>query len=404
MGKTGKSTLFQAVVVDPHHHDLAKIVKMLESSQLVEVVGETTSRFLGSSLIERNQPDLVFITAPEQNVTTENFIQGAKQAHKECCVVVLGTESNSELILQCFRAGADEFLTLPLKAEELIPTFDRVRQKQAAMQSGSGQGKVIGVWGARGGCGATTVACNTAYSLLNAGPTMLVDFHFAQGDLSVYFDMQPTLSLMDISETADRLDRTLIESVTAKHECGLHLMLQPYDQHPPQLSNDEMCSLIYELQHMYPFVVLDLGHDEENVTLAAPYLHQLILTVKPDLPSLFLANRKINWLGEIGYDVNQLTVVVNGYDAKNSLSKGRIAKALKTKKIDYVRSDEKRVHAAINQGQPLRRMSRWGKAAKDIERIAKRLHSGESQPSLEPLNDYAPEKAVEKSILAESIG
>ncbi|MBZ0256124.1 hypothetical protein K8I31_08685, partial [bacterium] len=62
MGKSGKSALFQAVVVDPHHHDLPKIVKMLEASQLVEVVGETTSRFLGSSLVERNHPDLVFIT------------------------------------------------------------------------------------------------------------------------------------------------------------------------------------------------------------------------------------------------------------------------------------------------------------------------------------------------------
>ncbi len=404
MGKAVKSTLFQAVVVDPHHHDLAKIVKMLESSQLVEVVGETTSRFLGSSMVEREQPDLVFITAPEQNVTTENFIQGAKQANNECCVIVLGTEPNSELILQCFRAGADEFLTLPLKAEELLPTFDRLRQKQATLQSGAGQGKVIGVWGARGGCGATTLACNTAYSLLNSGPTMLVDFHFAQGDLSVYFDLQPALSLMDISETADRLDRTLIESVTSKHECGLHLMLQPYDQHPPQLSNDEMCSLIYELKQMYPFVVLDLGHDEENVTLAAPYLHQLVLSVKPDLPSLFLANRKINWLGEIGYDINQLTVVVNGFDSKHSLSKGRVAKALKTKNVDYVRADEKRVIAAINQGVPLRKLSRWGRAAKDIERIAKKLHSGDAQPSLQPFNEFEPAQAAEKSILAETVG
>ncbi|MBZ0256039.1 hypothetical protein K8I31_08260, partial [bacterium] len=340
----------------------------------------------------------------EQNVTTENFIKGAKQAHKECCVVVLGTESNPELILQCFRAGADEFLTLPLKAEELLPTFDRVRQKQAAMQTASGQGKVIGVWGARGGCGTTMLACNTAYSLLSAGSTMLVDFHFAQGDLSVYFDMQPNLSLMDISETADRLDRTLIESITAKHECGLHLLLQPYDQHPPQLSNDEMCNLIYELQQIYPFVVLDLGHDEEILTLAAPYLHQLILTVKPDLPSLFLARRKINWLGEIGYDANQLTVVVNEFDGKNAVSKSRIGKALKTKTIDYVRADDKRVQAAMNQGQPLRRMSRWGRALKDIERIAKKLHTGEAQPGLEPLAEFTPKAATDNSLLAETVG
>lgn len=399
--KDGNSS-FQAVVVDPHHHELAKIVKTLDSTQLIEVVGETTSRFLGTSLIDRHLPDMVIITAPERNQTTENFIKGVKAAHREVYVIVVGDRTDSELILNGFRAGADEFLALPLSVEELIPTFDRLRERRAAAQTKAGAGKVIGVWGARGGCGATTIASNLAYSLLSGHSVMLVDLHFAQGDLSVYFDLQPTLSLMDISETADRLDQTLIESVTTKHDSGLHLLLQPYDQQPQQLSNDELCGLIYELQQMYDYVVLDLGHDEENVTLAAPYLSRLIMTVNADLPSLFLANRKAQGLVEIGFDINQLMVVINAYNPKNALTKSRIASALKIKKAHYIRHDEKRVLAAINQGVPLKAASRWGRAGKDIETLAKTLREDKPKGGLAPLPE-APREA-EAIKLAETAG
>lgn len=374
----GKSNALSAVVVDPHHHDLSKIVQTLTQSRLVDVTGETTSRFLASSLVERERPDFVFITVQEQNVTTENFIKSIKALSVDIHVVMLGASPDPDLILHCFRAGADEFLTLPLKIEDFIPSIDRLRERRASRQSApSNQGRVIGVWGARGGSGTTTLACNLAHSLLKHGPVMLVDFHFAQGDMSVYFDLQPSYSLMDLSETADRLDRTLIDSITTRHDSGLSLLLQPFDQYPPQLSNDELCHLIYELQQMYPYVVIDLGHDEEIVTLAAPYLRHLVLTVKPDLPGVFLASRKLNWLGEIGFDMQQLTVAVNGYSSRCPLSKDRIQRAINRRKAYFIREDEKRARMAIDRGVPLRSVSRWSKAGRDIDKLADQLRKAD---------------------------
>ncbi|MGC9327458.1 MAG: AAA family ATPase, partial [Candidatus Hinthialibacter sp.] len=254
------------------------------------------------------------------------------------------------------------------------------------------KGKIIAVWGSRGGCGATTLACNLADSLADSSPTLLVDLHDKQGDLGLFFDQQSPYSLRDVWGRGDGIDDSLVESITIRLENGLHLLLQPMDEEPSAWNQDEFERLIRIAQARYEYTLLDIGHDFEMANRVLTKVDHIFLVVEQTLPSLYLASRKARWLEEMEADFTKLCVVINAFNTRSSVTQKHIRKTLPTPNVITIREDEKNVHSAINQGLPLRQVSRWGKAYKDIVSIGKRL-SNESQ------KNAARERSVDDLVL-----
>ncbi|MFH1738942.1 MAG: response regulator [bacterium] len=369
----------RAVVIDPSHTELAIVKRALLSTRRIEIVAETTSYSLAPVLVERHKPNFAFVSIDENSSSGSDLISAIRRKFRSTRIIAIGTGLNAEAILRCFRSGADEYLVKPLHSEQLAPVLQGLQERLPILsEDNTRQGRTIAFWGSRGGCGTTAVACNIACTLAKTHPTVLADFHFDQGDLAVHLDLRPSFSLRDIGENPDQLDETLIESVTAKHPSGLHALVHSFDAQPMRLSDDTTAKILQILEKRYAYVILDMGHDDSVVAATANYINELYLIVTQDVPSLYLAARKLRLLVASGYERNQTRVLVNQFTRGESISLDRVAKALGKPEIVCVRKHDASVRAAMNQGIPLHEVSRRGKVQRDLGRLAAIIQGKES--------------------------
>jgi CheY-like chemotaxis protein/MinD-like ATPase involved in chromosome partitioning or flagellar assembly len=170
-----------------------------------------------------------------------------------------------------FEVGANDYLTKPTHPAELqarVKTLlSRVSEKKGiddASRDGN-QGYVIGVLGARGGLGVTTLAANLGAGLhaRTKGEVVVAEMLPGQGALALDMGVATSKGLVDLlglsrlSEiTRDRVRESLVH-----HLSGMKLLLasdRPRDMHLiNQIANYE--AIISKLAGLARFVVLDLG-------------------------------------------------------------------------------------------------------------------------------------------------
>ncbi len=375
MPHNGPSKKYTAVIIDRNHTDLVLCNKVLTATNMIEVAGETTSFALASSLVDRHKPDYAIIAIGETPDSEAELIEKIQKKHSTIKIIAVSEEEDTDLILRCFRAGADEFLLKPLQPEELIPVFERLQARKplVPMETTQKKGKIIVFWGTRGGCGTTTLACNAAISMQKTHSTILLDFHFAQGDLSVHLDLHPNLSLLDLADNTNELDETMIESITTSHSSGLKLLVQPLDQQPTPLSNQEIDKILKILLYKYEYILIDIGHDDYFASLLAHYANRYCIIITQDLPAVFMTTRKLQVLQDAGCSSSQMVLVVNRYSKSSSVTLSRISKAIRKSEFTTIRLDEKKVLSATNQGIPLEEVSKYGKAFKDLQKLVENL-------------------------------
>lgn len=359
------------VLVDDRHSELVSLKQTLNASGLARVVAESASTALAASLAQRHEPDALFLGVNQARCDIAGVLKAIRRQAPGAAVVLLGPREG-ELILRCFREGADEYLPKPLDIHDLASAVERLREKRLFQtETETAGGKVIGVWGGRGGCGTTTIASNLAFALAQREPTALIDLHLNQGDMAVHLNLQPNLSLGDLLESDERIDSTLIESVAMRHESGTHVFAQPMNHPLEQAPGETLETMIHALRRMYAFTLVDLGHDYSAIETLISRIDAVCLIAKQDLATLYVARRKIAWLAERGFEKERVAAAVNAYHRSSEIDLKRIAEALGRPTCFTVRRDERTVTKAINQGAPLRKVSRWCGAARDIERMAK---------------------------------
>lgn len=170
-----------------------------------------------------------------------------------------------------FEVGANDYLTKPTHPSELqarVKTLlARVREKKEGDGLGRDEnhGYVIGILGARGGLGVTTLAANLGAGLQTRTKSEVIVAEMLPGQGALALDMGMTnskglvdlLSLNKLSDiTRDRVRESLVH-----HVAGLKLLLasdRPRDMHLiNQTANYE--TILSRLAGLARFVVLDLG-------------------------------------------------------------------------------------------------------------------------------------------------
>jgi ornithine carbamoyltransferase len=69
-----------------------------------------------------------------------------------------------------------------------------------------------------GGCGSTTVACNLAALLAQRSKTSLLDLDLIGGGVASYFDVRPRYTLSDVMESAEKVDKQLLDNALVIHQ------------------------------------------------------------------------------------------------------------------------------------------------------------------------------------------
>lgn len=186
-----------------------------------------------------------------------------------------------------FEAGADDYLTKPTHPAELASRIKAVlARNQTSSQSVRPQGVAVGVLGAKGGIGTTTVAVNLAAAhQQNKGRPILVDFRLGAGHAGMSLGLRNLDGMANVlSKPVNEIKAPLLMQNLVTHGSGLRLLAASADPREAQLrfTPDAANAIIRGLKAIGNPIVIDLGAGYSELTARMlPSLDKLVILVEP---------------------------------------------------------------------------------------------------------------------------
>lgn len=223
-----------------------------------------------------------------------------------------------------FEVGANDYLTKPTHPSELqarVKTLlARVGDKKTSMGTAKDEnhGYVIGVLGARGGLGTTTMAVNLGAGLQSRTKSEVIVAEMLPGQGALALDVGLTstnglvdlLSLNKLSEiTRDRIRQSLVQ-----HGSGLKLLLasdRPRDMHLiSQTANYE--AIVRKLAAVARFIVLDLGVGiQPFVEKILPHCDEVFIVLEGNPNTIIHTRALIDDIAALGITRKNIKVILN---------------------------------------------------------------------------------------------
>ena len=263
------------------------------------------------------------------------------------------------MILKTIRAGAREFLTLPISEDDLAGALQRVsHQKFGTAEGGARGSEVIAIAGATGGVGTTSTAvnlgCVLAENTLNS--VALLDLDLALGDADVFLDSIPDYTLADVVQNVSRLDIQLLKRSLTKHSSGLYLLPRPVELHDTAaITNENIRKVIGLLKASFTHLIIDLSKTYSVIDMAAiECATKVVLVTQLDLPCLRNVVRLMMSFEEIDDLKNKVEIVVNraGLDS-GQISLKKAKETLGREIFALLPNDYRTMVEVRNNGVPL---------------------------------------------------
>ena len=321
--------------------------------------------------IKRLNPSAAIISLGS---TPENDLRMVARVTSECprtAVICTSRDASPDLILRSMRAGAREFMRLPLLAEEFKTVYDRLAEFCADQpEAPKKRGRAVAVFSSKGGCGTTFIATNVA-AALNA-PTVLVDLNLQSGDLGLFLGVEPKYSIADLIENRDRVDDSLMRSYVAPHSANLSLLSAPREaDSADDIEPEHVFEVIEILRERFDYVVIDPQHTFDAITLAAlDQADEILLVLTLDIPAIRCAQRALAIFDRLGYPRHKVNIVVNRWSKQIDLDLRQVERYLGERVMGYVQSDYRTAVNSINLGQPLVESEPASKIATELRQIA----------------------------------
>jgi pilus assembly protein CpaE len=183
-------------------------------------------------------------------------------AGSQATVMVYSSYSDSELMIRCMRAGAREFLTLPITQSAMAEAMVRASVRRPVVRSAKkADGRLCVFWGAKGGSGVTTIATNFAISAAREAEqsVLLIDLDLPLGDAVLGLGLNPQYSTADALQNFNRLDSNFLSKLTVKHSSGISVLAAPGKVIPFQSTTEAVDRLIHVARQEFECVVVDSG-------------------------------------------------------------------------------------------------------------------------------------------------
>jgi pilus assembly protein CpaE len=310
----------------------------------------------------------------------DQAIKLIQRLNSECpatAIISAAQAASGDLILQSLRAGAREFLNLPIKPEELKTVFDRITDLSVPqVDAPKKNGRMIAVFSSKGGCGTSFIATNLA--ALNREPTVLVDLNLQAGDLPLYLGVDPKYSIADIVENRARLDEELVMSFMTPCTASLSLLAAPkHADSADEIEPEHVFEVLKRLRETFDYVILDPQHTFDSITLAAlDQADEIVLVLSLDIPAIRSTQRALEIFDRLGYPRKKVRVVVNRWSKQIDLDLREVEKFLGEPVIGFVPSDYQTTVNSINLGSPLVKSDPNSKIAQELKRISRKVNDG----------------------------
>ncbi len=283
----------------------------------------------------------------------------ARRGDREVFLTAPGYDA--EVLMRLMRQGVREFFPQPLDHEEVRMALWRFKERRESVRGPrrSKQGRIINIFGAKGGVGTTSLAVNLAAACQthrDGASVALMDMNLPFGEAQLFLDLAPKYHWGEVLGNISRLDATYLMSVMSRHPSGLYLLAPPSRLDDLQMATPENISKLLELmRQVFDTVVIDLGMYLDEITLKVMDISDAIVLVSvQNLPCLANVRRFLDNVrhAEAGLE-DKLKIVVNRHLEESDLVVEDMEKALGLPVFWRVPNDYKTTLSAINQGKTL---------------------------------------------------
>ncbi len=286
----------------------------------VRVVMEQRDLRNWSSLIERLEslrPDVVLLDITLLPLPLEEAMRGVRAALPDCMLVALDTSAQPETILTAMRVGANEFLYPPLGNNLRKAVERRCELRPRPRENSRPPGKVFGFLSAKGGCGASTIACHLAAELgrvtaPRAEHTLLADLDLQSGIVGFLMKVKSPYSVLDAIQNLHRLDVSYWNALVSSEWQGLEIIAAPTGYLPKDtVTGESLAKIITFVRAHYAWTVVDLGSTLNLATVTVlDEIDDIFLVTTLEVPSLHQAKQAVQTLINAGFG-NRLHVILN---------------------------------------------------------------------------------------------
>jgi pilus assembly protein CpaE len=263
--------------------------------------------------IERAAPDVILLECTNKTDTLEDMVGAIRETAASPRVIAVHASPELEGVVTALRAGVIEFLYPPIR-ENLRKALDRAQRLVRRRPPG----KVFAFLSAKGGCGATTLACHTAVAIAERARrqdknTLLIDLDLNTGMVRFLMRTSSPYSVLDAASNLQRLDIGYWKALTSNGAPGLDVIGAPADlvsKH--QLNREQLQHVISFARCYYEWIVIDLGRGLGLMTMSViEEIDDLYLVTSAEVPALHLTKKIIEVLKASGYSQNRVHLIAN---------------------------------------------------------------------------------------------
>jgi Flp pilus assembly CpaE family ATPase len=251
-------------------------------------------------------------------------------------IVILSADDSEPLALRAIQEGAEDYLVKSRCDPDLLlrTVMHAIVRHESRPRASSAQTRVqatvLGIFGAKGGVGTTTVACNLAAELRRqtGQKVLLTGLDFRAERASFLMGLQSRYSMRSAVAALDRLDRTFWDSLVARGPADLEVIPSTDPGEEDDLPLTALPQLLYRIRPFYQWIVLDLGQTNVRSMSLLDCVDNVLVVTTANLFALFEAKRLIDALAGAGLEDAQLGLIINEGIHKRSLPDGEISKIL----------------------------------------------------------------------------
>ncbi len=305
------------LVVDDDIDSLKLIGLMLQRSGYEVSAASAGAQALAKASSDR--PDLIILDIMMPDMSGLEVCRRLRQAPetKQIPIIMFTAKTLIDDKVAGFEAGADDYLTKPTHPAELASRVKTMLARGATQKATSGpaKGVTIGVVGAKGGVGTTTVALNLAAARLVAGENpIIVDYRMGLGSLGLALGLSKSQGLASVlSRPPQEIQPRIIDNALATHTSGLRALLASArpDEALIQYSLDNEQAVLRALGNMSRLVVADLGSGmSPSLMRLQREVDHLVVVVDPVPVTLHMAREMLQDLQSSRPEGSKTHVVV----------------------------------------------------------------------------------------------
>lgn len=355
--------MIKVVLVDDSAEIVNNIEHILRFEPDIEVLGSANDGETGLQLVGETQPDVVLLDVNMPGMDGLTAAEVITSTMPGTQVIMMSVQDDHEYLRRAMLAGARDYILKPLDVDEVA---NKIRQiygiaKSKAKTVGPGEepekGKVVTVFGPRGGCGCTTIAINLALALrsFTKRKVVVVDGALQFGDVAVMLNLHDHRNIAELARKAEEVDAAFASEMTVAHLSGIRVLLAPARPEAAELvSAEAMRRILQALRQAFDFVIVDGGHSlNETILAAIDETDQLLLITTPDIPAIKSVRLMLEVLDALDMSEEKRGLIISQAGRRFGVKSDDIERSLGCRALATIPYDDAGPLLAANQGRAM---------------------------------------------------